>query len=310
MTELDITAKVEALRKELRDGRVSEASRTGEDTERHVSVSPDSQQRTSRKLRSNDKSNVRDVRSPDSLIRGLDSFAVGSGLGSRRPGESNSSPDSVENDVGRSNEPAPRNTRLIRNDEVRQRKTANEDGEETQIVPRVVVPRGPGRPRKDSGSQETRTPAPAIGSIPQRPTNTGTIPFIKPGKSNTLSQIEANAIKEPFKAALNDDFTYVDQLINHTTGNEQPIWSDIDEDELNKLVSFGLKQGQRNAIAAGTVRGITEGSEYLALGAILAPRIQKTVSVLNAHRQIQKSLPSLRKNRLQSIREEIGKHEA
>lgn len=61
---------------------------------------------------------------------------------------------------------------------------------------------------------------------------------------------------------------------------ERDIWGDVSEDEVSKTVELMLKGGQKNPVMAQTVRSMVDLHVYAVVGAMFAPRIQKTVQAL------------------------------
>lgn len=120
-------------------------------------------------------------------------------------------------------------------------------------------------------------------------------PIIKPNKSSffskgkVFSEKEAKEIAEPLIDAINSDCEYLDQFLQmrlRSVGrdNEPPIWSDIDEDEVKALSHILTRWSMRSGVVANVTRGIVESADYIAVGAIFAPRINRTVKIMRETR--------------------------
>lgn len=114
------------------------------------------------------------------------------------------------------------------------------------------------------------------------------LPTFKEG--SVLSVAEAKALEEPLLSALDANFTYVDQYIWYRTQDETqaPVWSDMDNEDLQILCSVLLKRGQKSPAAAATVRAIVNTSTYLDVAMLMGPRFIKTVQVLKAAPKIER----------------------
>src|SRR6266404_4366841 len=106
MTDTEITTKIEAIRKELRDGRNSRnesASGTSQNSDGHSGVSDTKKQRTRGNVRSNDVSDGGNVRPLDNFESSIDQEPFRRGRRSGRSSQGSSGVDAVADDVGRSN---------------------------------------------------------------------------------------------------------------------------------------------------------------------------------------------------------------
>ena len=105
-------------------------------------------------------------------------------------------------------------------------------------------------------------------------------------KGKTLSAKEAQDLAEPFLSALENDFHTMDvylwsrQKLAGKDTDDQPVWSDLDEEECQALTSILLKWGQKNAAAATIVRSVVDMSDYVVVGSIFLPRINQTVKIM------------------------------
>lgn len=94
---------------------------------------------------------------------------------------------------------------------------------------------------------------------------------------------------ETLPAALEDDFRYLDEYLwsrqravaaNPDDADDKPIWSDVDEDELQALTRILVKGGKRNPTMAAVSRGIVDSRDYIVTAAIVVPRVKKTFDVV------------------------------
>ncbi len=143
------------------------------------------------------------------------------------------------------------------------------------------IKRGRGRPRKEPA------PAPAPAHKEDRPAQLKEekpkgLPWFR--EQETLSEKEAAALYEPFKAAMGDYFDYADEYIwykeQHT--NDTPIWGNADDDELSALARIMIKQGKRSPAAATMVRGIVNGDDYIMAAVFMVPRYVESQKRLRA----------------------------
>ncbi len=101
-------------------------------------------------------------------------------------------------------------------------------------------------------------------------------------EASKLSQEEVVELFEPLKQALQDDFGYIDRGIwlYCMSEDQQPIWGNMSDAEVNVLAKLMLKQGQKNAEVAASVRILVDSDIYIQVGAILAPRAIQTYQML------------------------------
>src|SRR6266702_4427232 len=101
-------------------------------------------------------------------------------------------------------------------------------------------------------------------------------------EASKLSQKEVIELFEPLKQALQDDFGYLDEGIwlYCMSEDRQPIWGNIDDDEVSVLARLMLKQGQKNAEVAASVRILVDSDIYIQVAAIVAPRAIRTYQML------------------------------
>lgn len=166
------------------------------------------------------------------------------------------------------------------------------DEEETTTNPSAVAfdgigqtaqRRGRGRPPKPK-SQETHQPVPTqtIGAGPERK------PYLQ---NKTLTKAEAKDLEEPLLHALTKEFELLDKAIWSYAKDipqgqlEQPIWSNVAEDDMQSLVNILLKMGQKSPAAATMTRVAVDGSDYVTVGLMFAPRFNSTVQIVRSARQ-------------------------
>ena len=113
-------------------------------------------------------------------------------------------------------------------------------------------------------------------------------------RTGVLSNQEAEQFKDMLPAALEDDFRYLDEYLwsrqahadkNFTEADKKPIWSDVDDDELEALTRLMLKAGKRSPAAAAVVRATVESRDYIVTAAIVGPRVKKTFEIVRATHQ-------------------------
>ncbi len=110
-------------------------------------------------------------------------------------------------------------------------------------------------------------------------------------KGNVLGEKEAREIGDSLTSALESDFQALDtwlwgrQMAVGLDTNQQPVWSDLDTEQVEKLTRVLLRWGQSNATTATVVRGIVDSSDYIAVGTIFAPRIKQTVEIYRQTRK-------------------------
>lgn len=112
-------------------------------------------------------------------------------------------------------------------------------------------------------------------------------------KGNKLTTKEIEELREPLQVALTDEFSMLDQLLWKYEGSdslEQPIWSDIQDNEMEKLVNAILNMGTRSATVATLARSSVDLSDYIIAGTLLAPRLQSTASLVKQVRQKKQSM--------------------
>lgn len=112
-------------------------------------------------------------------------------------------------------------------------------------------------------------------------------------KGNKLTTKEIEELREPLQVALTDEFSMLDQLLWKYEGSdslEQPIWSDIQDNEMEKFVNAILNMGTRSSTVATIARASVDMSDYIIAGTLLAPRLQTTAGLVKQVRQKKQSM--------------------
>ena len=148
--------------------------------------------------------------------------------------------------------------------------------------------RGPGRPRKDTPTVASVPPIPK----PAAPVKDNKLPWV--GRGAVLTEKEAEALAEPFTAALEDDFRHLDEYLwarqkavapSPDDWIERPIWSDLDTEEVETLTRVILKRAKRSPAAAAVVRTVVDSQDYVETAVIVLPRAKRTLDVVRATRR-------------------------
>jgi hypothetical protein len=175
--------------------------------------------------------------------------------------------------------------RLVAEDEVKPRK------EESSVTTQI---QRKGRTAKaKTGVSATSTTAKQAGSVHQGETTAkkqgwklpglAEIPGI--GKGKTLSSKEASDLRDEFRTSLEDDFVYLDQWLQGKVGDRNlQVWSNCDDEELDKVTDVFLRGAQRSPLLATVVRETVNTHDYIVVGMVFLPRLQETVSVLRTAR--------------------------
>jgi hypothetical protein len=109
-------------------------------------------------------------------------------------------------------------------------------------------------------------------------------PLLPQGRK--LSATEANQLSPIFGESMESYFQYMDQYLwarQEKAGKstrEAPVWTNIDDEEIAALTRVMMRFGQHNEAAAAVVRGAIELRDYVDVGVVFAPRIQKTVEII------------------------------
>jgi hypothetical protein len=105
-------------------------------------------------------------------------------------------------------------------------------------------------------------------------------------------------------AAMRDNFGYMDEglWLYAMSETKEPVWSDIDNDEMNKIVTFMLKRAQTDPLAAQGVRALMETEIYIQLGAISIPRLIKSYHLIKSspRPKLQAQKRQMRKERMRA----------
>lgn len=292
MDEIEKQEKIKALRGALRDGRNSTAvsdagastdADSGNDDTAFRAAFQDAGREGTGPIGHGHETTGND-RQPGSNGRSPKTSPKRSGQADRRPGKSDSS---TTSDVSESTAADERAIgRLFTNETVKDRLNPNNpQGNFREEAPTQAAgqtkkrlggwPKGKARKPKDGIT-------PAAGGQQQE---TGfKVPTIR--KGNTLSAKEVAELNEPFIHALESDFQAIDTYLwsrQKSAGidtHEQPVWSDLDTEEIEALTRIMLKWGQHNETAATVVRGVIDASDYVEVGTLFIPRITQTVKIM------------------------------
>lgn len=156
---------------------------------------------------------------------------------------------------------------------------------------KAVIPKAKrGRPPGKSNPQNV------FDEIPSEPTRLTLKDKIKEAgqaipTGKRLDAKEVDELREPLQAALTDEFDQLDKLLWLYEGADsiqQPIWSDINDHEMEKLVNALLNMGTRSATVATVARASVDLSDYIIAGTLLAPRLQSTAKLVGDVRKRKK----------------------
>ncbi len=284
------TSKIKELRDELRNGRISSTSENSdghnsdddssfrtafEDTAgERTGISGDGYQPENN--HSQPRSHRRSVEAKPGRFR--PSNRRSSQSDSSSAGDSTSTKSESEHAIGRIVADGPIATR---NFAAETTSTQTSGQAEEPVKRRGGWPKG--KPRKGTTSEEK----PEAGHSEEK--RKVTAPFLR--KGNVLSTTEARDLAEPLISSLENDFQAIDTYLwgrlknTGTDTHDQPIWSDLDQEEIEKLTSLMLKWGQHNDTAATIVRSVIDLSDYVAVGTIFVPRIKRTVDIMRETRK-------------------------
>lgn len=105
-----------------------------------------------------------------------------------------------------------------------------------------------------------------------------------------LSKKEQEEKKETLKASLESDFQYLDEYLwsrEEKAGkstDRMPVWTDMDDEELERVCSALVRWSQKNRAVNATVNAINDSSDYIAVGMAFGPRIKRTVDKIRETR--------------------------
>lgn len=98
-----------------------------------------------------------------------------------------------------------------------------------------------------------------------------------------LSKKELEEKKEILKSSLESDFQYIDEYLwsreekAGKSSDRMPVWSDMDDEELERVCTVLTRWSQKNKAVAVTVNAINDSADYIAVGMAFGPRIKRTV---------------------------------
>jgi hypothetical protein len=293
MQEEEKQEKVTALRGALRDGRnstaVSDASASADtdgrddDTTFRTAFQDAGREGTGPTRNSNEIAG--NDRQFGSNRRSTQAKSKRSGRTNRRSGESDSSTTSPAATTDSTDERTI--GRLVTDEVIKERLNPDKpQGSFSTQAPTQPAGKGgwpKGKPRKPKDGQ-----AAAGGQQGQQETGFK-IPLIR--KGNVLSPKEVAELTEPFSHALESDFQALDTYLwsrQKSVGqdtHEQPVWTDVDTEELEALTRIMLRWGQHNETAATVVRGVIDASDYVEVGTVFVPRLKRTVDIMRETRK-------------------------
>lgn len=267
MDETEKVQKITALREELRNGRVNKSSEDtradggSDDTEAGATFQTTGREVNSL-VRNRVKINASDRQSPG-YRRSTQTGAIGGRQPDRRPGEDNGSFDrlSTESDsrtVGR----------IFTDDPVKARKI------EPDAPQGAFDPNAPAQKKKPDPK-----PKQAKAKTPIFP------------KGHVYSKQEAIDKQESLVSALESNFDSLDEYLwlrQKSVGinmDEQPVWSDVDTEEVEALTRLLLRGAQQNELVAVAVDGILDSADYISVATVFGPRIKRTVDIMKATRK-------------------------
>jgi hypothetical protein len=291
MDEIEKQEKIKALRGTLRDGRnstaVSDAGASADadngnnDTAFRSAFSDAGREGTGPARDSNET--TADNRQPGSNGRSPKTSPKRSGRNNGRPGKDSSGDVSPAAAADSTDERVI--GRLVTDEIIKERLNPDKpQGSFSTQAPTQPTGKGgwpKGKPRKPKDGQA------ATGGQQE---NGFKIPSII-RKGNTLSAKEVAELNEPFINAMESNFNALDTYLwsrQKAVGidtHEQPIWTDIDAEELEALTRIMLRWGQHNETAATVVRGVIDASDYVAVGTVFVPRIKRTVEIMRETRK-------------------------
>ena len=94
---------------------------------------------------------------------------------------------------------------------------------------------------------------------------------------------------ESLPAALEDDFRYLDEWLWSRQRaaaepkeeiDERPVWSNLDEEEIDALTRIMIKAGRHNPTMAAISRAAVDSRDYVVTAAIVVPRAKKTLDIV------------------------------
>lgn len=231
-----------------------------------------------------------------SSARGLAPIDLGKRQAARRPSENNGAGRPDGSNLSASNQTTTGSGRgrslnkvgnLITDEEIPIRVFKDETNNDTKATgsSTQLSIDGSGKATKSSVKSNTKSKISQLTSIETRKGVVENVAgaigsLVKEG--STLTQKETSILEEPLKEAIKDFARYGDEALwkRQDNMNDQPIWSDMDDDELHLLVTYLLKSGQKSPMMAKVVRNTVSSHDYIALYMILAPRVVKTSTII------------------------------
>lgn len=260
MSELD---KVEELRDELRHKRTTGSPEDGGSLDGNTGGPDRATGPGYQGVRREGGANNDAYRSTSRSGGGFGEVSLGVGQADRRPGSDNSS---IYDGTATPTRRSRRTTGRIEADDDIPIRTGNS----MDIEYNAPIKKRGRKPRSTIPIAEVES----LGPIKKRSVfRVKTLPF---------SAAEAEAKREPLASALTDIFKYTDEYLWWVAEDElkQPVWSDVDDEEMEKLLGALLGQAQESAVGAAVVNNIILASNYIALGGITIPRLARTLKLL------------------------------
>lgn len=152
------------------------------------------------------------------------------------------------------------------------------------VIPKAKRGRPPGKSNPQNVFDPTEPPRPTLKDKIKEAGQA--IPH-----GNKLTEKEIEELREPLQTALTDEFDMLDKLLWTYEGEQsiqQPIWSDINDPDMEKLVNALLNMGTRSATVATIARSSVDLSDYIIAGTLLAPRLQSTAQLVGKVRKAKK----------------------
>lgn len=268
----------QALREQLRNGRIREISGASEDSSgdggndditsgsTFESASRAIESIASKRRRSKDSTGA----SRDS-VRGSNGRFIRRGQPSRRPGESDGGLDTDTTAPG---------GRIIGNvfteDKEPPRLNLEPEAEFYREEPAPARP-GPAAKKRGRPLKEKIAESAPVKALKNQ----------KSVASLVLTEQEAVEYQESLKSILEDDFDAIDRylwkrqkLYTPDKADDMPVWSNMTEREIATLIRVMIKAGRHNPAMATVVRAVVDSHDYIQLVTILAPRSTETWRVM------------------------------
>lgn len=118
-------------------------------------------------------------------------------------------------------------------------------------------------------------------------------------RTEKFTDKEAGEKAEALKAALEDNFRYLDQYLHgrlkaaaqakgEKDWDDSAVWDDMDEKDLDKLTKTMIRGAKHSAAMATVVNATIESADYVSVGVLIGPRVQETVQIMRETRGVRK----------------------